>query len=351
MAEEREYHEIDANGDISLELSTVGFRVSSKVLSSASKLFEAKFLSTFQEGAELANNQTYRVRLADDDPDAMLHMLYIIHHKAKHLPTVDDTKNLLKILMLAAQYDCIDAVHFWFESQVRGIYQDSKMLDSSTDAEVIEILLMSYLMDQHDLFERCTHRVLFWMVKIRDAEFSNMLPQGLAGTLRLRQNYIKQMLWEGLETLLNYLLDLEISGSPDFSELAKTETYTGEGRTSMARTMARKIANLLDCQDCKKHIFAKLVWCLKSCGLSPLKRSQEDVTTLGSLAPKLQKFQANRLPEGKNCAHCRIAFEELIRQYFCDVLTRFSGLCLDCVKVGEEDTKPCRRTHDGYLGI
>ena len=71
---------------------------------------------------------------------------------------------------------------------------------------------------------------------------------------------------------------------------------------------------------------------------------------------KLQNFKARKVPGIEDvCKHCRVDFEELIRECFKPARSAFDGLCLDCVRHGkreaEDERKSCRVMHDGYLGI
>ena len=176
------YLEVDLEGDVELELSTMVFRVSSKVLSSASKVFKAMFLPHFQEGTELARNRTCRIPPPDDDPDAMLALVYIIHHRPGGLHRMGSAKDISKIAMLADQYDCIGAAYFWIEAQISRILRDPP----SDEEDYPSLLLATYLVDNADLFQLCTQEIVFRKAKIRDDKFSDMLPTGLIGKMLLK---------------------------------------------------------------------------------------------------------------------------------------------------------------------
>ncbi|TLD37589.1 hypothetical protein E2P81_ATG04401 [Venturia nashicola] len=77
---------VDPDGDVLLVVGAtqpnVSIQVSSKVLSLASKPFKVMFSQSFREGNELVvSNGPYEISLPDDDPDAMVTICKLIHHK------------------------------------------------------------------------------------------------------------------------------------------------------------------------------------------------------------------------------------------------------------------------------
>ena len=184
---------IDADGDVYLELLNLELRVSSKALSMASQVFNAMFNSGFQEGLNLANNETCRIPLPDDDAAAMTALCILIHHQE---PTTFesemDSRRLRSLSILADKYACKGAVRLWADVWIGRLSSEYEV--SREDEKIlVDALLVSYILDLSAQFTAITKRMVYrisrnhihyrlcergWYV---DDVAQEMLPQGLLG--------------------------------------------------------------------------------------------------------------------------------------------------------------------------
>lgn len=106
-------------------------RVSSVIMSSASKVFRALFSEKFKEGLELRSSSTLDLPLRDDDMWATTALCKILHLRNRALPSKPSPSQLLSLAMVADKYDCIEAVEptirMWLgaRSSLRSFIQPS----------------------------------------------------------------------------------------------------------------------------------------------------------------------------------------------------------------------------------
>ena len=174
---ELEKFEVDPEGDVFLMTREKELRVSSKIMSTASKVFEVMLRPVFKEGVDLANDEKCHISLPDDDPVAMLALCCIIHHQLSGNPNVNSTDFTVKTAVLADKYDCMKAVYLWMESQSWRLLRTSGL----TETKQASLLLVAYLSNNLLLFREITRRVLLWKTPISEVEFSDALPTGLVG--------------------------------------------------------------------------------------------------------------------------------------------------------------------------
>ncbi|KAH8892686.1 hypothetical protein GQ53DRAFT_862305 [Thozetella sp. PMI_491] len=108
---------IDGAGDLILEVGTKPqsrLQVSSKVLSTASRVFRAMFNPSFKEGQALSQTNPAEIPLPEDDPAAMETLLKILHLQNTALPTVNilSADGFRDFAVVCDKYDCNDAVSF-----------------------------------------------------------------------------------------------------------------------------------------------------------------------------------------------------------------------------------------------
>ena len=117
MAEIQE-HVIDDEGDVILVLGeppVSHIKVSSKILSVASKPLRALLSDKFKEGQQLIEKKNGRsgpayVELPEDDKEAMLVLCQVLHfRKVEGCPSINLLNN---VAILCDKYDCSQALHF-----------------------------------------------------------------------------------------------------------------------------------------------------------------------------------------------------------------------------------------------
>ncbi|KAK5204189.1 hypothetical protein LTR41_010161 [Exophiala xenobiotica] len=94
-------------------------KVSSKHLILASRVFRAMFNGNFREAVELHKQEVSKVPLPDDNPDAMVVLLNIVHGLNKQVPRKIGETLFLDIVTLIDKYEVHEAAYLftdiWFE--------------------------------------------------------------------------------------------------------------------------------------------------------------------------------------------------------------------------------------------
>ena len=186
---------IDPDGDVFLELEKVEIRVCSKILATASKVFRAMFNSGFQEGLNLAKNETCRVPLPEDDTVAMhVLCLNLYHHDIPASVTEINPPLLQKLAILADKYACTHAIRYWVEASIRDVlasFDDETIWVDRSTACYTDLLLAAYIFDCSKCFTDITKRLVYWTGEGKlldrwvdiDEATENALPQGLLGKI------------------------------------------------------------------------------------------------------------------------------------------------------------------------
>ncbi|KIW59466.1 hypothetical protein PV05_03913 [Exophiala xenobiotica] len=117
----------DPDGDVLLILRPTCFlfgtdsleaKVSSRHLILASRVFRAMFNGNFREAAELRSQEVTKVPLPDDNPNAMVILLNIVHGLNGQVPTKISETFFLDIIMLIDKYELYEAAYvftdIWF---------------------------------------------------------------------------------------------------------------------------------------------------------------------------------------------------------------------------------------------
>ena len=105
---------IDPEGDAYLDLGTTELKVSSKVLSVASKVFNRVF-SPRWETTKPAGGPRH-IELPEDDPEAMTAVCRILHYHSDLVGTKQTIEFLEKMAIVSDKYDCIPAILPWSKS-------------------------------------------------------------------------------------------------------------------------------------------------------------------------------------------------------------------------------------------
>ena len=81
--------------------------LSSKHLAVASPVFSRMFQLGFKEGSQLATGDL-ELSLPEDDSDAMLVFLHVIHGRVRSVPRALSLSKLVQLALLADKYDCAE---------------------------------------------------------------------------------------------------------------------------------------------------------------------------------------------------------------------------------------------------
>ncbi|OAX79630.1 hypothetical protein ACJ72_06047 [Emergomyces africanus] len=111
-------NQTDDNTVITCEQEVL-IRASSRHLILASSVFRAMLQRKFSESDALHKSGSVEIPLPDDDPDAFLILLNIIHARMRKVPIELDIDTYTQVAVLADKYDIHEAVdifsNFWFE--------------------------------------------------------------------------------------------------------------------------------------------------------------------------------------------------------------------------------------------
>jgi hypothetical protein len=161
---------LDPQGDLILSFkpsSTVQLLVSSAVLRLASPVFAAMLLPGFREGDQLAQNafrsERTVVNLPEDDPDAMLVLCEIIHHRHDREDSWYPGLGLLGMLAaLCHKYDCVAPFRLICEDWMLRHFPRQDTFNVGNQKDIWKrLLLLSYLFDNATVFQDASRGVIF----------------------------------------------------------------------------------------------------------------------------------------------------------------------------------------------
>lgn len=144
---------VDFNTDMNCGAEDVIIRVSSRHLTLASPVFRAMLHRKFSESNTLLLTGSVEIPLPEDDPDAFLILLNILHGRIRKVPLVVDLETLTQIATLVDKYDLMEPVqlfaNFWFDNL------KSTIPDSYTD-DIPSWICISSMFDKEAEFESTT---------------------------------------------------------------------------------------------------------------------------------------------------------------------------------------------------
>jgi hypothetical protein len=151
---------LDGSGDAVLAVGgpdthgTVGFLISTKVLSLASPVFAKMFGPDFQEGQKICRGETIQVELGDDDSLAMEVILKALHYyKLNQCPI--DAERLASIAVHCDKYDCTGALSSWI-----SYWFNNLILINRRPEELGFLLLATYNFDDTEQFKEISAMAL-----------------------------------------------------------------------------------------------------------------------------------------------------------------------------------------------
>ncbi|MCJ1244734.1 hypothetical protein MMC30_001933 [Trapelia coarctata] len=352
--------EVDPEGDFYLLLSDRELRVSSKVLAWASSVFKAQFGPHFAEGRLLSDTNPERIPFLEDDPEAMTVLCNVIHHRPAYPPAGQEVEFLEKLSVACDYYDCFTALSPWASVQLGAL------IGSGNTSHDARIFLLTYLFDDYHGFMHVTKRMVYIPYRAggtATTHFISPTPYGLSEEAqgRLPPNLIRTLLTKELQLKIRLLKGLEDIFEPFFRRRPE-ELWDRPGPAPQELPMHsnqfasvcnnKRVANI--CKDLAEHRLFPITHFL----------NEDD---LGWLLYKVKRLHGNfrRLLGGGitfadwegyiHCWECDANPMYSVHHLRVEIKGAFSGLCLDCVKKGEDgasrDTNGCRIPHGKFLGI
>ncbi|KAK3343148.1 hypothetical protein B0H65DRAFT_241411 [Neurospora tetraspora] len=154
--------EVSPTGDIILvvgppEEKQLRLRVSSTILRSASKVFDAMFSPPWIESScTLSLEAPKDIDLPDDDPEAMKAICYAIHHRPDMIPFAEmDGKHILQAVRTIDKYDLFTTMQMVTDRWFRQVTP----YRSSTD--LMYLVAAAEMLKKFDIFPKLT-----WLVMI-----------------------------------------------------------------------------------------------------------------------------------------------------------------------------------------
>ena len=154
--------------------------MSSKHLTLVSGPFRTMFQNdSFREGQQLKAEGRATIRLPEDNADAMVILLNVIHHRYENVPREPLSISLLYQLgLLIDKYGMGKVISLLAESWTTELGSYFTANDSKTRAQ---LLCVDYTFDLPVLFHEATKTVMF---HAQEEIMANCVPKGLLGTFQ-----------------------------------------------------------------------------------------------------------------------------------------------------------------------
>jgi len=154
---------VDTWGDVILQTRTKAFRVSSKLLSMASPVFEQMFSKDAIKDQKLKRHH-YELRtfsLLEDDPEALSLICRLLHYCRDVIQASSDLDLLVKFVKLSEKYECIPVVRAqgiqWLRYRWKLLTEITKYPDGN---DLRRALLVSHYLNDHELLQVITASIV-----------------------------------------------------------------------------------------------------------------------------------------------------------------------------------------------
>jgi hypothetical protein len=287
------------------------------------------------------------ISLPDDDGDALLLILYILHFRHRDLPAQIQPDALIHIGVLANKYRCTHAVSRattqWFDRIFTGLESSNASNAAGTTLLMIQA---AFLLDEAIYFARFTGRYVRTTPRNTTTPSEEQLP---AGVKRIK-SALQQRQAEGFAALR---LDLDLLLEPCAIALGKeshhyidcppdTEPDPDDLPPAADGEPGRAVVCAVDSQAAPLYLGA-----LRDAGLWP--PSAWGVRTAEQLIAAVERFREPEYDDCDKCEFCLPLVESfglklaLVRKLHRE---RLWGICLDCFSaaVGVEKGE-CRFAH------
>ena len=142
------------DGDVILVVGEQGtrIRVHSLFLRFASRVFAIMLGSCYAEGEDLNGSRTKEINLPADDPQAMMLLCSILHHRNDTIMSNVAAPTVFQIARIADKYACVEALRFARKELLGWAIDDSALL--------VLMLAAAYLMKDGNAFEQLARKLL-----------------------------------------------------------------------------------------------------------------------------------------------------------------------------------------------
>ncbi|OAP54365.1 hypothetical protein AYL99_11466 [Fonsecaea erecta] len=147
--------DIDPVGDLVIEIDHERLRISSKVLSLASPVFNVMLRSGFKEGNVQTTDDSPRViPLPEDDLEAFKLVCRVIHFQLDHIPQELKIESLEKLALVCDKYQCTVAMRHCAALLLQ------RLSDTYVASELNRQLLVAFLLDLPTAFSDISWRLM-----------------------------------------------------------------------------------------------------------------------------------------------------------------------------------------------
>jgi hypothetical protein len=135
----------------------VQMRVSSKHLILASPTFRTSLGSdTFPEGRALQTEGSVVVSLPDEDPDAMIILMHIIHGLSRRVPRHVSLETLTKLAVVVNHRQMHEVVKFFSDTWIENLKPLANLIPGSPTPEVLDWLFVYWVFQKEDEFRKAS---------------------------------------------------------------------------------------------------------------------------------------------------------------------------------------------------
>lgn len=139
--------------DLDERIPNIHMHVASGHMLNASPVFEAMLRRNgFAEGTTLATVGSVEIPLPDDDPDALIILLNIIHGRTRQVPRVVDIKTMTTFSVLVDKYQCREVVEVFTDMWITLL----KCQNEDFSRDIFPWLSISWVFGKADIFSMAT---------------------------------------------------------------------------------------------------------------------------------------------------------------------------------------------------
>ncbi|EON64597.1 hypothetical protein W97_03830 [Coniosporium apollinis CBS 100218] len=341
--------DIDRNGDVMLVLGPsesprASLLVSSKVLSIASRVFEVMFGPYFMEGQAMREEKNpakpLQLPLPDDDPSGVTILCNYLHHRHLSLPKSPSLDLVVEVARVADKYDCAAILR-----PVVAAWMRPYLFEASAEPQLRDLLALACLFDDAWSFKTVTAQILLANGKnfgyLRNGKLSHAIPESAFAALECERDSARQYFANRLNSPILSLLERTesirmLSGHNQDYRVPRADHHQTKFCLKDALTVAGYYREL------NRLGLGTFKWSI------PIKDQLASLAQFNSAAVNLDSeldARSNSCLPTNRCPACVIDFSHEVNGIISAVLSRCTGLCIDCTLKIPATPNNCRMHH------
>ncbi|OQV03776.1 BTB/POZ domain-containing protein [Cladophialophora immunda] len=320
--------------------STLRIRVCSKFMTMCSPVFKAMLNGSFREGqVPLSSLEPPTLELPEDDPQSMVELCKILHHKwdtnLEAFPSC-----VLPLARAADKYDCTTIIRVWFNHQFLGEVSRGRKYSR---LEIAQLISISYILDEAAAFYYFSAEALYrWRIKKNENDDFNS---------EILRNDLPPKIHEFLEKMANAELgELITSSHSVICNPGHGRLYDNPSRTHSTIYTLTRSANIPEV--CPRHAqrVAQYVEALDEFNLwtpGPGRGGPVSLEEAICIIRQIAKAIANdESPQcsAQQCFQCQQEWDQTVWENIDDFEHQLPGLCLVCLNRGIFHSSPSMNT-------